>query len=103
LFPLSPESLGAPNVHYVEYSPCADAVLEVMIPEYLRGYLFGCLVQAWICELTSRISAMDGAIKNGNEMLAKLSLQYNRMRQKAITQEISEIVAGAMSMEEEEL
>jgi F-type H+-transporting ATPase subunit gamma len=89
-------------VHYAEYSPSADAVLETLIPMYLKGYLFGCLVQAWICELTSRINAMDGAIKNGNEMLTRLSLQYNRLRQRAITQEISEIVAGAASMEEEE-
>jgi len=102
LFPLSPEALGVPRVHYAEYSPSADTVLETLIPEYLKGYLFGCLVQAWICELTSRINAMDGAIKNGNEMLAKLSLQYNQLRQKAITQEISEIVAGAASMEEED-
>jgi len=102
LFPLSPETLGAPRVHYAEYIPSADDVLEMLIPKYLKGYLFGCLVQAWICELTSRISAMDGAIKNGNEMLDKLSLQYNRVRQRAITQEISEIIAGTDSMEEED-
>jgi len=102
LFPLSPEALGAPRVHFAEYSPSADEVLEILMPRYLKGYLFGCLVQAWICELSSRIRAMDGAIKNGNEMLAKLSLQYNRLRQGAITQEISEIVAGAASMEGEE-
>jgi len=101
LFPLSPEALGAPKIHYAEYSPSADAVLETLIPQYLKGYLFGCLVQAWISELSSRINAMDGAIKNGNEMLESLSLKYNRLRQKAITQEISEITAGAAAMEEE--
>jgi len=101
LFPLSPEALGAPKVHYAEYLPSADMVFETLIPQYLKGYLFGCLVQAWISELTSRINAMDGAIKNGNEMLDKLSLKYNRLRQRAITQEISEIVAGASSMEDE--
>jgi len=102
LFPLSPEALGAPKLHYAEYFPSADEVLEVLIPKYLKGYLFGCLAEAWICELNSRINAMDGAIRNGNEMLSKLSLQYNRIRQQAITQEISEIVAGAASVEEEE-
>ena len=102
LLPLSPETLGTPKEHFAEYIPSADEVLEILIPEYLKGYLFGCLVQAWICELSSRVSAMDGAIKNGNEMLAKLSLEYNRSRQSAITQEISEIVAGATSMEEDE-
>ena len=102
LFPLSPESLGTPRQHFGEYSPSADDVLEVMIPKYLKGFLFGCLVEAWMCELSARVSAMDSAIKNGNEMLAKLSLEYNRVRQSAITQEITEIVAGAAAMEEEE-
>ena len=102
LFPLSPERLGTPMVHFAEYTPSADGVVEVLIPKYLKGFLFGCLVQAWICELSSRVSAMDGAIKNGNEMLAKLSLEYNRVRQGAITQEISEIVASAAAMEEED-
>ena len=102
LFPLSPESLGTPRAHFAEYSPSADEVLEVMLPKYLKGFLFGCLVEAWMCELSARVSAMEGAIKNGNEMLEKLSLEYNRIRQGAITQEISEIVAGAAAMEEEE-
>jgi F-type H+-transporting ATPase subunit gamma len=102
LFPLSPGKLGDPKVHFAQYMPSADEVLEVLIPKYLKGFIFGCLVQAWICELNSRVSAMDSAIKNGNEMLAKLSLHYNQIRQGAITQEISEIVAGAASMEMEE-
>jgi len=102
LFPLSPERLGTPVVRFAEYTPSADEVVEVLIPKYLKGFLFGCLVQAWLCELSSRVSAMDGAIKNGNEMLAKLSLEYNRVRQGAITQEISEIVASAAAMEEED-
>ena len=102
LFPLSPMILGAPRVHYAEYFPSADDVLEVLMPKYLKGYILGCLIQAWMCELSSRISAMDSAIKNGNDMLSKLSLQYNRARQGAITQEISEIVAGAASMEEDD-
>jgi F-type H+-transporting ATPase subunit gamma len=102
LFPLSPEKLGEPKVRYAEYEPSPDTVLEVLIPKYIKGFVFGCLVQAWICELNSRVAAMDSAIKNGNEMLDKLSLQYNRARQGAITQEITEIVAGASSMESEE-
>ena len=99
LFPLSPETLGDPTIHFSEYEPSPDAVLEILIPKYLKGFLFGCLVQAWICELNSRVSAMDSAIKNGNDMLSKLSLQYNRARQGAITREITEITAGAASME----
>jgi len=123
LFPLSPEMLTDTNVseeaniskeanaskevciskdmlvHFSEYEPSPDAVLETLIPQYLRGYIFSCLTQAWMCELNSRVTAMESAIKNGNEMLHKLSLKYNRARQGSITQELTEIVAGAASME----
>ncbi|MCL2174713.1 MAG: ATP synthase F1 subunit gamma [Treponema sp.] len=111
LFPLSPEMLVDASeskeasasmeevVHYSEYEPSPDAVLETLIPQYLRGYIFSCLTQAWMCELNSRVTAMDSAIKNGNEMLRKLALKYNRVRQGSITQELTEIVAGAASME----
>ena len=104
LFPLSPEMLGEEfaskeAVHYSEYEPSPDAVLETLIPQYLRGYIFSCLTQAWMCELSSRVTAMESAIKNGNDMLRKLSLKYNRVRQGSITQELTEIVAGAASME----
>jgi len=102
VFPLSPEAFGEPVIRYPEYEPSPDAVLDVLIPKYIKGFLFGCLVSAWMCELNSRVSAMESAIKNGNEMLGKLSLQYNRARQGAITQEITEIVAGALSMKVEE-
>jgi F-type H+-transporting ATPase subunit gamma len=107
LFPLSLDDLPFDGtevkpVHFSEYEPPPDEILEVLIPEYLKGFLFGCLAQAWICELNSSVNAMESAIKNGNEMLGKLSLKYNRVRQSAITQEITEIVAGAASMEDEE-
>jgi len=116
LFPLSPEMLEEasaskepsaskeacvskePQVHFSEYEPTPDAVLETLIPQYLRGYIFSCLTQAWMCELNSRVTAMESAIKNGNEMLRKLALKYNRVRQGSITQELTEIVAGAASM-----
>jgi len=103
LFPLSPEMLGEGSskeaIHFLEYEPSPDAVLETLIPQYLRGYIFSCLTQAWMCELNSRVTAMESAIKNGNDMLHKLSLKYNRARQGSITQELTEIVAGAASME----
>jgi F-type H+-transporting ATPase subunit gamma len=102
VFPIAPETFGESIVRYPEYEPSPDAVLDVLIPRYIKGFIFGCLVQAWMCELNSRVSAMESAIKNGNEMLGKLSLQYNRARQGAITQEITEIVAGALSMKVEE-
>lgn len=99
LFPLEPEHFGAPSYHYSSYEPSPEEVLDILVPKYLKGYLYGCLVQAWVCELNSRITAMDSAIKNGNEILTKLRLEYNRARQGAITQEITEIVAGAAAME----
>jgi len=103
LFPLSPEMLGEGSskeaIHFLEYEPSPDAVLETLIPQYLRGYIFSCLTQAWMCELNSRVTAMESAIKNGNDMLHKLALKYNRVRQGSITQELTEIVAGAASME----
>jgi F-type H+-transporting ATPase subunit gamma len=107
LFPLSLDDLSLDDpeikpVHFSEYGSSPEEILEVLIPKYLKGFLFGCLAQAWICELNSRVNAMESAIKNGNEMLRKLSLKYNRVRQSAITQEITEIVAGAASMEEED-
>jgi len=110
LFPLSPEMLIEANaskeadvpketlVNFSEYEPSPEAVLETLIPQYLRGYIFSCLTQAWMCELNSRVTAMESAIKNGNEMLRKLALKYNRVRQGSITQELTEIVAGAASM-----
>lgn len=98
LFPLPINDI--PVVHFAEYDPSPDIVLQRLVPKYVKGFIFGCLTQAWICELSSRVSAMENAIKNGNEMLNKLSLQYNRVRQGDITREITEIVASASAMEE---
>jgi F-type H+-transporting ATPase subunit gamma len=100
LFPLRPEAFGEavslrPDV---TFEPSPESVMSMLIPKYLEGFLYGCLVHAWTSELASRVTAMDSAIRNGNEMLEKLSLAYNRARQAAITQEITEIVAGATAM-----
>jgi F-type H+-transporting ATPase subunit gamma len=81
--------------------PSPEAVMDSLISKYLKGYLYGCLVQSYISELTSRVTAMDSAIRNGNDMLDRLSLIYNRARQSAITQEITEIVAGAAALQTE--
>ena len=103
LFPLKPAVFGeAPKRGDAVFAPSPDAVLEMLIPKYLKGFLYGCLVHAWSSELASRVAAMDNAIRNGNEMLENLSLLYNRTRQAMITQEITEIVAGVSSMAKEE-
>lgn len=104
LFPLSPDVFGEPEELYgdVTFEPDPEEVLTALMLKYLKGFLYGCLVHAWASELTSRISAMDSAIRNAEEMLDKLSLAYNRARQMAITQEITEIVAGASAMRAED-
>lgn len=79
----------------VEYEPSAEAVLAALIPEYLAGVLYSAVCESFAAELASRRTAMDTATKNADEMLGTLNLRYNRARQGAITQEITEIVAGA--------
>lgn len=104
LFPLEPRVFGVPDRLRgdVSFEPSPDGVLKMLIPKYLKGFLYGSLVHAWTSELASRITAMDSAMRNGNEMLDALLLAYNRARQGSITQEITEIVAGAASLEEED-
>ncbi|MBQ4354648.1 MAG: ATP synthase F1 subunit gamma [Clostridia bacterium] len=79
----------------VEYEPSAEEVLAAAIPEYISGVLYTSVMEAFASELAARRSAMDTATKNADAMLDDLSLKYNRARQGAITQEITEIVAGA--------
>jgi len=79
----------------IEYEPSAAAVMEAIIPDYIAGVVYSAAVEAFAAELAARRTAMDTATKNADEMKAELSLQYNRARQSAITQEITEIVAGA--------
>jgi F-type H+-transporting ATPase subunit gamma len=102
LFPLPPESFGDAGIIHsdVSFEPSPEAVMEMLIPKYIKGFIYGCLIHSWTSELASRVTAMDNAIRNGREMLDKLNLAYNRARQAAITQEITEIVAGANALAE---
>ncbi len=77
------------------YEPNAEAVFNSIVPEYLGGLIYGALCESLASELGARRTAMDAATKNAEEMIGDLSLKYNRARQGAITQEITEIVAGA--------
>lgn len=81
--------------HFILYEPGITAVFEAVVPEYLTGILYGAVAESYCSELTSRRNAMDAAGKNAEEMLEKLNLDYNRARQGAITQEITEIIAGS--------
>ena len=77
------------------YEPDGTQVLETIIPEYLGGVLYGALCESRASEQAARRTAMDSATQNADEMIAGLSLEFNRARQAAITQEITEIVAGS--------
>ncbi len=79
----------------IEYEPSAAAVYNAIVPEYVGGLLWGAVAESLASELGARRTAMDAASKNAGEMIEDLSLKYNRARQGAITQEITEIVAGA--------
>ena len=77
------------------YEPSCEAVYDAIVPEYVGGLLYGAMAESVASEFGARRTAMDAASKNANEMIDSLSLQYNRARQGSITQEITEIVAGA--------
>ena len=77
------------------YEPDSVSVFNAIVPEYLGGVIYGALRESLCSEQAARRTAMDSATKNADEMIDGLSLQYNRARQGAITQEITEIVAGA--------
>ncbi len=77
------------------YEPGPEAVFDAIVPEYLAGMVWGGVSESVASELGARRTAMDAASKNAGEMIDDLSLRYNRARQGAITQEITEIVAGA--------
>ncbi len=81
-----------------EYLPSATAMFDTLAPLYVKGVIYGALIEAYASEQSSRMAAMDEASKNAEEMLGVLNLAYNRARQAAITQEVSEIVSGAAAL-----
>jgi F-type H+-transporting ATPase subunit gamma len=93
LLPLQAEPAEGQTV--MEYEPDPETVLSAIIPEYLGGIFYGALCESRASEQAARRTAMDSATQNAEEMIESLSLQFNRARQAAITQEITEIVAGS--------
>jgi F-type H+-transporting ATPase subunit gamma len=77
------------------YEPDATEVFQRIVPEYVGGALYGALCESRASEQAARRTAMDSATKNAEDMIADLSLKFNQARQAAITQEITEIVAGS--------
>lgn len=87
------------NEHQVktpfEFAPSISEVLDNIIPSYVSGYIYSALVDSFCSEQNARMSAMNSAGQNADKILASLSIEYNRLRQAAITQEIIEVSAGA--------
>lgn len=94
ILPLVVEVKNKKSIDF-DFEPSAAAVLNVAVPQYISGMLGGTITESFVCELSSRRNAMNSANKNAEEMINKLNLEYNRARQSAITQEITEIVAGS--------
>lgn len=86
--------VGAPQEE-IEMFPSADVVLDTMIPNYLTGVIYGCLVEAYASENNARMTAMQSSTDSAKKILQDLSIQFNRARQAAITQEITEVISGA--------
>ena len=78
-----------------EFTPSANQVLDGVMHSYITGFVYSALIDSFCCEQNARMAAMDTANQNAEKLLGDLSLQYNRVRQAAITQEITEISAGA--------
>jgi F-type H+-transporting ATPase subunit gamma len=78
-----------------EYEPSQEEVLDVLLPKYAETLVYSALLEAKASEFGAKMTAMGNATRNATEMIARYTLMYNRARQASITQEISEIVAGA--------
>ena len=88
----------AAGFQHIKFDPSPEIVMEHLVPNYLKGLIFGTLVESFSSEQNARMTAMEAATKSAKDMLKRLELQYNRARQASITQEITEIVSGAKSL-----
>jgi F-type H+-transporting ATPase subunit gamma len=89
---------GDTDSHDYIFEPSAEEVLNHLVPQYLQTTIYGALLQAAASELGARMTAMGSATDNAEELIAKLILNYNKIRQATITREISEIVGGAEAL-----
>ncbi|MBI5975516.1 ATP synthase F1 subunit gamma [Staphylococcus canis] len=101
LLPLSPEdsSLGHSAMSSYEFEPDKESILKILLPQYIESLIYGIILDAKTSEHASRMNAMKNASDNATEMIDDLSLEYNRARQAAITQQITEIVGGSAALE----
>lgn len=77
------------------YEPSPETVLDYVLPKYINTVIYGAMAESALCEQSARMTAMDSATENADDMLDTLNTKYNRARQGAITQEITEIIGGA--------
>lgn len=98
LLPLTDISTSKKLTAY-EFDPSAEEILEVLLPQYAESLIYGALLDSKASEHAARMTAMRNATDNAKELINSLSLSYNRARQAAITQEITEIVGGAAALE----
>ena len=82
----------------MEFEPSVHGVLQQLVPMYITNSIFQALLEANASELASRMTAMSAASNNAEEMISTLSIDYNKARQAAITQELVEIVGGASAI-----
>lgn len=95
LLPLAESDASQGVTVQYEYEPSPEGVLDVLLPRYAETLVYAALLEGKASEFGARMTAMGNATKNASEIIEDLTLTYNRARQAAITQEISEIVAGA--------
>jgi len=95
LLPLAEVAKASADTPAYEYEPSAEEVLAVLLPKYAETLIYSAVLESKASEFGARMTAMGNATKNATKIINNLTLQFNRARQAAITQEISEIVAGA--------
>ena len=86
----------------IDLLPSPAAVLDSVVPNYIHGVIYGALVESFCSEQNSRMLAMQSATNNAKEMLHDLNIESNRIRQAAITQEITEVIAGAKAQKKKQ-
>ena len=99
VLPLTDLAVETGTTASYEFEPSAEAILEVLLPQYAESLIFGALLDGKASEHAMRMSAMKSATDNATDLIGNLTLVYNRARQAAITQEITEIVGGAAALE----
>ncbi len=97
LLPMEDTTAATAHQEYI-FEPSAEEVLKFLLPQYLESIIYGALLQSAASELGARMTAMGAATENAEELIAKLVLNYNKIRQATITREISEIVGGAEAL-----